>query len=667
MNEAQSSRLLVTFRRLDELLAEAVARLGPGATERLFPPWVADAAPIQRKRSADYARRLRSAMRAALDRLGLAMPSVATSGVWSARALLMEAQVAVAELEPSRLGGYGEVSDADARELRAMIAELSNWLDELERYLAQGPSEALAVRLRRIGINGPDTDALAELERIISAHGLIGFHSALEQLAERLATQGLEVAVFGRVKAGKSSLLNRLLDTDVLPIGVVPMTEIPVRITHGAAPLGRAEFTDAAAETFDLARLAEFVTAQQNPGNVRHVTRLTVELPAPLLKDGITFVDTPGVGLAENLAAAETWAYLPRCDLGLVLVDAAATLTDADVALVDALRHAGAETQVLLAKADLLSGQDLERSLDFIRRQLAERLGADVPVHPVSARDETAALTDRWRESALRPLLADGRRLAAAALARKFALLRDGVRSALARRLAATAGGDAAAESARWRERKRVVGEALARLGETKTAPPEEIAALAGLNGTVLDEAAHNSAVIWHQSGTRDFDATALIEAAAQSHAGVAASAAARQIGELRALARAALAEADRRAPEDLPRAAGLPVMDVAGALPRFIVHRPTLFGLAGEAGLRLALRHRMRDTGLEQALADVYRSYGRQLESWRQAALDELTRAFVAQRELALGVDAGDPAPPAAGAELAADIRRIDAINVNV
>lgn len=667
MNDAQRNRLLVTFRRLDELLADAVAHLGPGAAERLFPPWLADAAPIQQKRSADYARRLRSAMRAALDRLGLALPSAETSGVWSARSLLMEAQVVVAELEPSRLAGYGQVADADARELRVAIAELSNWLDEMERYLAQGPGEALAARLRRIGIDGADTDALAELERIIAAHGLIGFRPALEQLAERLAAQGLEVAVFGRVKAGKSSLLNRLLDTDVLPTGVVPVTEIPVRLTHGAAPLGHAEFTDAAAESFDLARLAEFVTAQQNPGNVRHVTRLTVELPAPLLKDGITFVDTPGVGLAENLAAAETWAYLPRCDLGLVLVDAAATLTDADVVLVDALRHAGAEVQVLLAKADLLNSPDLERSLDFIRRQLTERLGADVPVHPVSARDETSALTDRWLESALRPRLADGRRLAAAALARKFALLRDGVRSALARRLAATAGGEAAAESARRRERKRMLGEALARLGEAKTAPPEEIAALVGLNGTVLDEAAHNSAVIWSQSGARDFDTTALIEAAAQSHAGVAASAAARQIGELRALARAALVEADRYAPADLPRPAGLPVMDVAGALPHFIVHRPTVFGLAGEAGLRHALRHRMQDAGLEQRLADLYRSYGRQLEVWRQAALAELTRVFVAQRELALGADAGDSAPPAAGAGLAADIRRIDAINVNV
>ncbi len=666
MNDAQRRHLLVTLRQIDEALAEADQRLAPGAAERLFPPWQADAAPVQRQRNADFARRLRTALRSVLDRLGIAMPGPTISGIWSARTQLMVAQVALAELEPKRLAGYGAVADEDARELRAAVAELSDWLDRMESYLGQGPDQDLAARLARIGPGTPGADALAELERILSSHGLVGFRPALAQLAERLAAPGLEVAVFGRVKAGKSSLLNRLLEAEVLPVGVTPVTEIPVRLVHGPTPIGQVEFTDAAAERFALARLAEFVSTQQNPGNRRHVTRLEVELPAPLLANGIVFVDTPGVGLADDSAAAETLAYLPRCDLGLVLVDASATLTDADVALVDALRHAGAEAQVLLAKADLLAGQDLERSLDFFRRRLAERLGAAIPVYPVSTRPEAAALTDGWLESALRPWLAAGLRHAGDSQARKFALLRDAVRTALVRRMTASEDHGTEADAIRRRAAGRALGEGLARLNEAQRMPLAEIVGLDGLAGAALDEAAHNAALIWNEERVPEFDAAALVEASAQARAGVAASAAARQLADLRAMARVALAEANGTLPDDLPRPTGLPVMDAAGSLPPFKMHRPIL-AFAGEPALRHSLRLAMREAGLDQRLADAFRAYGRRLDAWRLVALDELKTAFLAQREFATGAEEGKTDVPAEDEGIAADIRRLDEIGFNV
>jgi len=658
MNDAQRRYLLAIFRQIDELLAEANGRLDAGTAERLFPPCAADATPIQQKHTADYARRLHSALRESLARLAIDVPPPGTSGIWLARTLLMKAQVAVAGLEPHKMTGHGPLADHDARELRAVAAELSNGLDQMEAYLAQGPGEAMAARLQRIGVAGADANTLAELERIVSAHGLVGFRPALEQLADRLAAPGLEVAVFGRVKAGKSSLLNFLLDTAVLPVGVTPVTEIPVRIVYGPAPLGHAEFTDAAAQAFALARLAEFVSVQQNPGNIRYVARLAVELPAPLLRDGIALVDTPGGGLA----AAETTAYLPRCDLGLVLVDAAATLADADVALVDALRHAGAEVQVLLGKADLLGGQDLERALDFIRRRLAGQLGADIPVYPVSIKEGAAVLAERWLESALRPRLVDGRRLAGEASARKFALLRDAVRATLAGRLAATEGGSAAPDAARQGALGRLLMEVLARLDEARRTAPKEITDLCEQADMALDEAAHNAAVIWNENRTREFDATTFVEASAQARAGIAASSAARQLADLRAVARATLAEAKHTATEDLPRASDLPVMDSSAVLPPSVAHRPAGLGFAGEAALRLALRHGMREAGMDTHLADAFRNHAHRLDAWRQMALDALKAAFLARWHL-VAEEAGKD--PETGSDIARDIRTLDAMGL--
>lgn len=84
-------------------------------------------------------------------------------------------------------------------------------------------------------------------------------------------------------------------------------------------------------------------------------------LPSPRLHDGVVFVDTPGVGSLATAGAAETIAYLPRCDHGVLLVDATAPLTADDVGTLDRLVEAGIPATVLLSKADLLSASDLDR------------------------------------------------------------------------------------------------------------------------------------------------------------------------------------------------------------------------------------------------------------------------------------------------------------------
>ncbi len=96
--------------------------------------------------------------------------------------------------------------------------------------------------------------------------------------------------------SGRCNSLNAILGTDVLPVGVTPITAIPTRIVHGEQPVMRVWFPERPEDRFEVSRLGEFVAEQQNPGNTKHVTRIVVEPPAARLRDGITFVDTPGLG-----------------------------------------------------------------------------------------------------------------------------------------------------------------------------------------------------------------------------------------------------------------------------------------------------------------------------------------------------------------------------------
>jgi GTP-binding protein EngB required for normal cell division len=645
-NDNHTRTLRCRFEYVDGLLDEAVRLLDGTRSNSPFSPHVPDAAPVQRKVVADYAQRVRDEMRQFMQSHGIDLPRPHVSSIWAARTTISSAEVAIEELKPKYMRGYGELSEQAARELDALVSRLEDLLRRMESFLAQGAGKDLRSRMDRLERAGAEVDLLRRLEAVITAHGLVEFRPALDALIDRAESAALEVGVFGRVSSGKSSLLDYLLGTDVLPVGVTPVTAIPTRIVHGPAPRAVVHFADASPMEVEPQRVADFVTEQRNPANARHVTRIQVELPSPRLREGITFVDTPGLSSLATAGSAEALAYLPRCDLGIVLIDASSTPAPDDVTLVHALYQAGAEVMVLLSKADVLAVEDRQRMAGYVAEQLAAHLGREVPVHLVSVRGADAAMADRWIAEALMPALGEHRRLAAAAFHRKAGALKEAVVSAIRRRLdrpqAAT--GDGA-----WQEAEQAMAAALVRLERARFADTPSV------NDTVeqtLDELARSAAADWNGGGaSRDLTgaaAAALHRTAQELAAGTIA-----ELTELRQALTDVLRLACRaagRGPEDadqLPEPRGMPALDGL-SVPRLEVRRPVLARL--NAGLlQRRIRTRAR-TELGPAMGSLLNDYQKRLEEWRRRVLREMHLAFVARFDYYRGQAGG--ASGAAGAD---------------
>ena len=339
--------------------------------------------------------------------------------------------IAIEELRPTYMRGFGQVPEDAVAELNGVVHELRSLVDGMQGYLKQELGTNLEKRLEQLQSTGYDVVLLRLLEQIASRNGLVEFRTRIDAITARLEEDSFEVALFGRVSSGKSSLLNALLGTNVLPVGITPITAVPTKIRYGATLRAAVSYGDGRSGSVSLDEFRRIITEQGNPGNIQNIVRALLEVPSPRLKEGILLVDTPGLGSLAKRGAAETLAYLPSCDLALLLVDAGATLNEEDIDTLRLLYEAGIPALVLLSKSDVLAPGDLHQTVAYIEQQVKRELSLKVVVYTVSALPNYSVMLDHFYERELVPRFEEARTLREASVARKIGVLREAVTSVL--------------------------------------------------------------------------------------------------------------------------------------------------------------------------------------------------------------------------------------------
>lgn len=150
MNDNHQRHLVVSFRYIDNLLTEAGHILAAADSASPFAEYMQDTSPVQRKVIGDYIWRVREVMSRAMTDLNLPRLAPHTGTLWAVQSHITFAQIAVAEMEPKRMLGYGALSDADVKAIDASVAELSAALARLMSYLAEGSDADLPTRLQKL-------------------------------------------------------------------------------------------------------------------------------------------------------------------------------------------------------------------------------------------------------------------------------------------------------------------------------------------------------------------------------------------------------------------------------------------------------------------------------------------------------------------------------------
>jgi GTP-binding protein len=207
--------------------------------------------------------------------------------------------------------------------------------------------EARVAEFTRLGLGEP---------RGVSAEHGRGAWDALEELVARLPAPGagepaqapedpaLRIAIVGRPNVGKSSLTNALVGS-------------------------------------------ERMVVSEEPGTTRDAVDVRLDPP----EGPLVLVDTAGVRrpgrrtrTGERMGALMTVRALERAQLALVVIDAAAGVTDQDARVAALALERGCATVILANKWDLVRGEDARRVRESVARGL--RFLPDAPCLAVSAR-----------------------------------------------------------------------------------------------------------------------------------------------------------------------------------------------------------------------------------------------------------------------------------------
>ena len=213
----------------------------------------------------------------------------------------------------------------------------------------------------------------------------------VRQLADRMQKQEMTLAVIGQFKRGKTSLVNRILGDDILPVGIVPITAAVTRIRYqqqdGAEQAAGTEQQDGAerpdaeqntaahsarvwlrnglCEEVPAQELHRYISEQENRNNELGVAEVELCTDADFLKDGLVLVDTPGVGSVHENNSRSAYDFARESDGVIFMLSVDSPINQIEIDFLRDTRRFAGKFYFVVNKIDIIDDEELQEYLDY--------------------------------------------------------------------------------------------------------------------------------------------------------------------------------------------------------------------------------------------------------------------------------------------------------------
>jgi len=215
---------------------------------------------------------------------------------------------------------------------------------------------------------------------------------------DRISDPQIRVVIAGQLKQGKSQLLNSLLNVPVSRVGDDETTVVATMVSYGeqaTAKLIVAGSDEGEPEAIEIpiADIKNDLRRHRAAGG-RQVLRVAVTANSPLLKGGLVFVDTPGVGGHGQPHLSATLGLLPDADAMLMVSDTSQEFTEPEMTFIRQAFEICPVATIVATKIDLYPHW---RQIVEADKGHLQRAGLSIPMIPASSllRSHAIQLNDK--------------------------------------------------------------------------------------------------------------------------------------------------------------------------------------------------------------------------------------------------------------------------------
>lgn len=240
------------------------------------------------------------------------------------------------------------------------------------------------------------------------------------KLQERLENKKITIAVIGQFKRGKTTLINTILGRPLLPVGIVPITAAITRIEYAEAAAGAAGaatagdhatvyFSNGLSEAVPAEDLHAYISEQENHDNERGVAEVELLTDAEFLKDGLTLVDTPGVGSVHENNSKSAVDFARESDGVVFMLSVDSPINQIEVDFLRKVKQFAGKFYFVVNKIDRVDEEELAEYMDYCSALICRIMDLEgddakaLKLVPVSARKGTGVqeLTEMIRTDLL--------------------------------------------------------------------------------------------------------------------------------------------------------------------------------------------------------------------------------------------------------------------------
>lgn len=215
------------------------------------------------------------------------------------------------------------------------------------------------------------TQDLAKLEVYADNLDMESSRISLHDLNEHIKNDHFNLAVLGEFRRGKSTLINALLRTPVLPADIVPTTASVNRITYDPIPKAKVEYFDGSQEDIPIERLKDYAT--QEGEKSESVREVTVWYPTAYCANNVDLYDTPGLNDSEEMTKATT-EVISQMDVALFVLSANVNFSMSEAQFIgEKLLTANIGRVIfVVTRMDAYTQEEQGKILRVIRRRIEE-------------------------------------------------------------------------------------------------------------------------------------------------------------------------------------------------------------------------------------------------------------------------------------------------------